>query len=99
MALKWTKTSLEPSLGEMKPKPLVSLNHLTCPLIFSDILKSVEKDKWCEVDEGRLRRSVLCPASLARQAAGQEEEEGIGVLHDWSGEAGVVLQRSEILPK
>jgi len=41
MALKCTKTSLEPSLGEMKPKPLVSLNHLTCPLILSDILMIV----------------------------------------------------------
>jgi len=49
MALKWTKTSFEPSLGEMKPKPLVSLNHLTCPLIlFSDILTSV----WRKIAAG-----------------------------------------------
>src|SRR4051794_35206138 len=27
----WTNTSLDPSSGAMKPKPLVALNHLTVP--------------------------------------------------------------------
>src|ERR1700710_644477 len=29
----WTNTSLPPSSGWMKPKPLVSLNHLTVPML------------------------------------------------------------------
>src|SRR3954454_12967557 len=32
MALWWTKRSLPPSSGVMKPKPLSSLNHLTVPV-------------------------------------------------------------------
>src|SRR3954468_20434985 len=32
MAEKWTKTSLPPFSGVMKPKPLLSLNHFTEPL-------------------------------------------------------------------
>src|SRR4051812_44888806 len=32
IALWWTKRSLEPSSGVMKPKPLSSLNHLTVPV-------------------------------------------------------------------
>jgi hypothetical protein len=32
MLLWWTKRSLEPSSGVMKPKPLSSLNHLTVPV-------------------------------------------------------------------
>src|SRR6185436_18312988 len=37
MAEKWTKTSLPPSRS-MKPKPLSPLNHLTVPIILSDIV-------------------------------------------------------------
>jgi hypothetical protein len=33
MAEWWTKQSLEPSAGEMKPNPLASLNHFTVPLV------------------------------------------------------------------
>ncbi|SFX84191.1 hypothetical protein SAMN03097705_0035 [[Enterobacter] aerogenes] len=43
-AEKWTKTSLLPSRGEMKPKPLSSLNHFTKPLILVDILTPVIHD-------------------------------------------------------
>src|SRR5579863_3994744 len=32
IALKWTKTSLPPSVGVMKPKPFASLNHFTVPV-------------------------------------------------------------------
>src|SRR6201989_3036538 len=31
----WTNTSLPPSLGWMKPKPLVALNHFTVPVAIS----------------------------------------------------------------
>jgi hypothetical protein len=34
MALKCTNTSLLPSSGDMNPKPLLSLYHLTLPLSF-----------------------------------------------------------------
>src|ERR1700744_844028 len=37
-ALIWTKTSLPPSSGCMKPKPLVALNHLTVHLAIVCIL-------------------------------------------------------------
>src|SRR5215207_9830616 len=37
MAEKWTKTSFPPSRS-IKPKPLSPLNHLTVPLIRSDIV-------------------------------------------------------------
>ena len=36
-ALTWTKTSLPPSSGWMKPKPLVVLNHLTVPFAISGV--------------------------------------------------------------
>src|SRR5438045_1164947 len=35
IALKWTKTSLPPSSGVMKPYPFASLNHLTVPVAIS----------------------------------------------------------------
>src|SRR5688572_10335761 len=34
----WTKTSLEPSYGVMKPKPFASLNHFTLPLAMCTLL-------------------------------------------------------------
>src|SRR3982751_1690205 len=32
-AVAWTKTSLPPSSGEMKPKPLVALKNFTVPIV------------------------------------------------------------------
>jgi hypothetical protein len=43
MALKWTKTSLDPSEGAMKPKPLSSLNHLTVPVAITVISGEIER--------------------------------------------------------
>ena len=36
----WTKASLEPSLGSMKPYPFVGLNHLTVPVVMSRLVLS-----------------------------------------------------------
>jgi hypothetical protein len=43
MALKWTKTSLDPSEGAMKPKPLSSLNHFTVPVAITVISGEIER--------------------------------------------------------
>ena len=37
-AVMWTNTSLLPSCGMMKPKPLVALNHLTVPVAIDSVL-------------------------------------------------------------
>src|SRR3970040_1342077 len=42
-ALMWTNTSLEPSLGAMKPQPLPGLNHLTVPVAILASLMHIEK--------------------------------------------------------
>jgi hypothetical protein len=34
----WTNTSFDPSLGSMKPKPLVVLKNFTVPVATGDIL-------------------------------------------------------------
>uniref|UniRef100_A0A8R7P5H5 Uncharacterized protein n=1 Tax=Triticum urartu TaxID=4572 RepID=A0A8R7P5H5_TRIUA len=39
MADWWTKRSSLPSSGEMKPNPLVTLNHFTVPFTLSPILR------------------------------------------------------------
>src|SRR3546814_10796896 len=38
----WTKTSLEPSSGAMKPKPLVVLKNFTVPVIMCESSRSEE---------------------------------------------------------
>jgi hypothetical protein len=37
----WTKTSLPPSSGWIKPKPLVALNHFTVPVAIFEFLLSL----------------------------------------------------------
>src|SRR5882762_10118195 len=49
-ALMWTNTSLPPSSGAMKPKPLVALNHLTVPVVI--------------VSSPKMRQSAMRPHDL-----------------------------------
>jgi hypothetical protein len=44
MAEKCTNTSLPPSEGEIKPKPLDSLNHLTVPVVILNYLYKILKN-------------------------------------------------------
>jgi hypothetical protein len=39
----WTNTSLPPSAGAIKPKPLVELNHFTVPLAMGSLLSSAAR--------------------------------------------------------
>src|SRR3954454_3319396 len=59
MALKWTKTSLLPSSGVIKPKPFASLNHFTVPLAIA-IALSLEARTFYTGAKG----FVAPPASL-----------------------------------
>src|SRR3954447_23904087 len=49
MALWWTKRSLPPSSGVMKPKPFSSLNHLTVPVammwVFLPLLRAAHRGR------------------------------------------------------
>src|SRR3954468_6374322 len=40
-----TNTSLPPSSGWMKPKPLVALNHFTVPMLTGVVLLDIKKSK------------------------------------------------------
>src|SRR4051794_20079415 len=44
----WTKTSLPPSSGWIKPKPLVGLNHFTVPVAMDSSLS----DRWTPAPRG-----------------------------------------------
>src|SRR5881392_1514258 len=59
MAVWWTKRSLPPSSGVMKPKPLSLLNHLTVPVA---ILPST--GVRCCVRGGGYLRATDCGAAL-----------------------------------
>src|SRR4051794_16478023 len=68
IALWWTKRSLPPSSGAMKPKPLSSLNHLTVPVAMSRC-----PPRLCALRPRRCNRANDCgrfctplPGSLAR---------------------------------
>src|SRR3954465_9199796 len=81
MLLWWTKRSLLPSSGVMKPKPFSSLNHLTVPVamfflhgVFVLRLPWVLKATWCE----RLhcfRRDGCCPPGPTARTVPQCGEE------------------------
>src|SRR5690606_18019474 len=60
MAEWWTKQSFCPSSGVMKPKPLVSLNHLTVPVV-----RICELLCCCESEYGRAERTDYNCLSLA----------------------------------
>ncbi len=50
-----TRTSLDPSAGVMNPKPLLSLNHLTWPLIL-DITETAREMLSCVYTVGGYKR-------------------------------------------
>ncbi len=53
-----TKTSLEPSVGWMKPKPLVGLNHFTVPLGMIRLLNSEATRKTTHLFEHNERPTL-----------------------------------------
>src|ERR1700742_897993 len=58
--LKWTNTSLLPSLGVMKPNPFASLNHLTVPV-------AIEKHLLCLTHERAEEAHGARPVLARRQ--------------------------------
>src|SRR5690242_11831328 len=59
MAEKWAKTSLPPSSGVMKPKPLSALNHLTVPVAIVLLW-------WTGFEDRTLRTPVAVMITYAR---------------------------------
>src|SRR4029450_13524017 len=80
MADWWTKQSFSPSSRVMKPKPLVSLNHLTVPVVRIDLVLMM----CCVRSAGRRtdRHNVLvmggsrCPARRPR-CDGDKTQKGL----------------------
>src|SRR3954452_23222181 len=75
MALWWTKRSLPPSSGVMKPKPFSSLNHLTVPVammwVFLPLLRAAHRGRrpYRRCDCAALAAAPLWPGVDARSVA------------------------------